>query len=180
MIYIILAEGFEEIEALTPLDVLRRGKADVKCAAITGDGLTVKGSHGISVVADMRAEDIGDDIDMLVFPGGLPGATNIDESPLTDALIEKAKKKHAHLAAICAAPMILGKRGLLNGKKAVCYPGFEEHLHGAKVVKKRVVTDKNITTAIGMGASLEFAERLLSEVKDKKTAKTIVGATFPK
>ncbi len=180
MIYIILAEGFEEIEALTPLDILRRGKAEVKTAAITGDGLTVCGSHGIPVVADIRAEDIGDDIEMLIFPGGLPGATNIDESPLTDTLIQKAQKKRAHLAAICAAPMILGKRGILNGKKAVCYPGFEEHLHGAKVAKKRVVTDKNVTTAIGMGASLEFSEQLLAAVKDKKTAKTIVGATFPK
>ncbi|MDY3845413.1 MAG: DJ-1 family glyoxalase III [Eubacteriales bacterium] len=168
-VYVILAQGFEEIEALTTPDILRRNNIKVCTAALNcKDGLTVTGSHKIPVIADMKAEDIGDDIDILVFPGGMPGTTNIDESPMTDYLIEKAHKCHAHIAAICAAPSVLGKRGLLRGKEAICYPGYEKYLTDAKISKKRVVTDGDITTAIGMDASLEFANEILRIAKERR------------
>ena len=179
MIYIILSDGFEEIEALTPLDILRRGGCNVKTVSLNNTEY-VRGSHNILIAADIKYDEMPDDIDMLVFPGGMPGSTNIDKSKKTDLLIEKALRSNAHIAAICAAPMILGKRGILKGKKAVCYPGFEEYLLGAEVTNDRVVTDKNVTTAIGMGAALEFAHELLKISADEKTADRIVGAVYPK
>ncbi len=173
-VYVILAQGFEEIEALTTPDILRRNGIDVRTAALNAESsLTVTGAHAIPVVADMKASDIGDDIDILIFPGGMPGTTNIDASPLTDKLIEKAKKANAHIAAICAAPSVLGKRGLLRGKEAICYPGFEKHLYGAKISDKRVVTDDGITTAIGMDASLEFANEILRVAKERKAKRNL-------
>lgn len=173
MIAIFLAEGFEEIEALTPLDMLRRASVDAKTVSIT-DTLTVTGSHGISVSADMTYSELNlEELDMIIFPGGMPGAKNLDEFPFTDGLIEFALKKGIRIAAICAAPMILGHRGLLKGKRAVCYPGFENELLGADVLDAPCVTDGKITTAKGMGAAIDFSEELISLLCGKELAKKI-------
>ena len=161
MIYVLLANGFEEIEALTPVDVLRRAGHTVKTVAI-GENPVV-GAHGIPVVADITLKEATETPRLLVFPGGMPGAKNLDECPATDELIDRTIEGGGRIAAICAAPMILGKRGLLRGKNATCFPGFEEHLAGAFVfLDVPVVTDGRYTTANGMTSALAFANELAS------------------
>ena len=178
MIYLLLADGCEEIEALTPLDVLRRGGCEVKTVGITGK--RVIGSHGIEIAADITPEEVKAPIDLLILPGGLPGSDNLDASPFVSRFIEQTIADGGHLAAICAAPYVLGKRGLLKGKRATCYPNerFVSQLLGATVTKDPVVTDGNITTAIGMGAASAFAVRLLSLMKGEEVAKEVSHAAF--
>ena len=170
MIYMFLANGFEEVEALCPLDLLRRAGLKVTTVSIGGND-TVIGSHGIAVQADMP-ETLYRDAkpDMLILPGGMPGAKHLDESRVVDTALRVGAANGAYLAAICAAPMVLGKRGYLNGKKAICYPGFEEHLQGATVAEKRVVRDGKIITAAGMGVALEFGLALVEALKGQQTA----------
>ena len=170
MIAIMIADGFEEIEALTPVDVLRRAGFDARTVAV-GSKVAV-GSHGIAVVCDMTADEVKlDELTMVVFPGGMPGALNLDASPYTDKFIEAVKKNGGRIAAICAAPLVLGRRGLLNGKRAICYPGFENELTGAIITNAPVVTDGNIRTAYGMEAALPFAKELVRVILEKKEEK---------
>ena len=178
MVYLLLADGFEEIEALTPVDVLRRGGVEVRTVGITGK--TVKGSHGIDVIADILPEEVGDDMEMLIFPGGLPGSDHLHESPVTDRLLAVAAERGAHVAAICAAPYILGLRGLLQGHRATSYPAdkFRERLLGAEVSDARVVTDGRFTTAVGMGAAEEFSLRLLAVLRGEEAAHTVGAAAM--
>ena len=156
---LLLANGFEEIEALTPLDVLRRAGVTVDTIGIGTK--TVMGAHSIPVIADITDNEANaDDYDAVIFPGGMPGATNLDSAEFTDRIIAAVTAKGGRLAAICAAPLVLGRRGLLNGKEATCYPGFEDELIGAKISPLGVVTDGMITTAKGMGVALAFAKEL--------------------
>ena len=156
-----LANGFEEIEALCPLDLLRRAGVEVTTVGIGGDSIT--GSHGITVRADIKDKKLKfEDIDMVILPGGMPGTTNLDASDTVHKAIDLAKEQNAYIAAICAAPMILGKRGDLGGMNAVCYPGFEKYLDGATVSSKKVAVDGRIITAAGMGAALDFGLALVS------------------
>lgn len=175
MIVVLLANGFEEIEALTPIDVLRRaGHTVISCGLC---GKEVKGSHGIPVIADATPEDIDlTKVTMAIFPGGMPGATNIDAHPFTDILVDAVIKNDGKLAAICAAPLVLGRRGLLKGKRATCYPGFEDELIGADVCGVGVVTDGNVTTAKGMGVALDFAKELVRITLGEEKAKEISEA----
>lgn len=175
MIVVLLANGFEEIEALTPIDVLRR--AGLKVVSCGLSGKAIRGSHGITVEADMLPEEIDlSEVTMAILPGGMPGATNIDAHPFTDKLIEAALGNGGRLAAICAAPLVLGRRGLLKGKSATCYPGFEGELVGAHVTGDGVVTDGNITTAKGMGVALEFAKELVRLTLGEEKAEEISAA----
>lgn len=176
MIYLLLAAGFEECEALMPLDLLRRAGHTVKTVAITAGPVT--GSHGITVAADIPATEANEPIELLILPGGMPGTKNLDASPHVDRLIARAQADGGHIAAICAAPMILGKRGLLRGKEAVCYPGFEEHLLGARLSDRRVVTDGNVTTAIGMGAAAEFGLALVSLLSSREAANELASSAM--
>lgn len=161
MTYIFLADGFEEIEALTPIDLLRRAGHPVTVVGVTGK--TVTGSHGIKVVCDaLISEASRADIDMIILPGGLPGADNLQNSPEVNEYIQLALDTDAYIAAICAAPKILGALGILDGREAICYPGFESELAGAKISDKRVVRDGKIITAVGMGAAVEFALEIVS------------------
>ena len=171
MILLLLADGFEETEALVPFDLLKRAKCEVQTVGITGK--TVTGAHGIPVTADLSPRDVKGKIDALILPGGMPGAKNLDESPDVDRLIEKTVADGGRLAAICAAPMILGHRGLLKGKRAVCFPGFESELKGATVTKARVENDGMITTAVGMGAAYEFGLALISRLKGRDAAESV-------
>ncbi len=172
MIAILLADGFEEIEALTPLDLLRRVGLDVKTVGITSK--IAVGSHGIPVVTDLLPDEVNlDEVTMAIFPGGMPGSLNLDASPFTDKIIDAVTKNGGRLAAICAAPLVLGRRGLLSGKRATCYPGFEKELVGATATGEGVVTDGSITTARGMGVSLAFAKELISLVLGKEKAEEI-------
>ncbi len=173
MTVILLANGFEEIEALTPLDMLRRAELDVKTVSINEER-TVTGAHGISVIADMTKVELDlSAVDFVIFPGGMPGAKNLDESEFTDEIIEAVIENGGKFAAICAAPMILGKRGLLKGKRACCYPGFEKELIGAEVSFEACVTDGNVTTARGMGAALDFAEEIIAIISGKELAEKL-------
>ena len=175
MIAIMMADGFEEIEALTPVDILRRAGLDARMVAV-GSKVAV-GSHGIAVVCDMTADEVNlDEVTAVVFPGGMPGSLNLDASPYSDKFIEAVTKNRGRLAAICAAPLVLGRRGLLDGKRAICYPGFENELKGAIIENAPVVTDGNITTAIGMGAALPFALELVRVILGEEKANEIAAA----
>ncbi|MCQ2771222.1 MAG: DJ-1/PfpI family protein [Clostridia bacterium] len=155
------ANGTEEVEALTPLDYLRRAGVEVTFVGL--DDKVQTGSHGISIITDISSTelDLSEHFDMLILPGGMPGTTNLEKSKIVQSLINKAIESSLYLAAICAAPSIYGKLGLLNGKSATCYPGFEKYLTGAKVENKKVVVDGKMITATGAGAANEFAIELI-------------------
>jgi 4-methyl-5(b-hydroxyethyl)-thiazole monophosphate biosynthesis len=175
MIYLFLADGFEEIEALTPVDILRRAGKQVTTVGIGGK--TVTGSHGISVLADVADTDLAlTDADMIILPGGMPGTLHLDASPVVHHAIDSAMTKGTYIAAICAAPTILGKRGLLDGKKAICYPGMEADLKGATLADSTVVQDGKIITAAGMGAALPFALKLVEILCGADAAKKLATA----
>ena len=181
MIYMFLADGFEEVEALCPLDILRRAGFEVTTVGIGGKDV-IRGAHGIIVHADIPDIMYRDSApEMLILPGGMPGSKNLDESRIVDSALRAASRKGAYLAAICAAPMVLGKRGYLEGKRAVCFPGFEEYLAGATVdTEKTVVRDGNIVTAKGMGAAFDFGLELVRCLKDDGTAESIAASVFAK
>ena len=156
-ICIFLAEGFEEMEAMFPLDIMRRGGLNVKTVSVTGEK-TVVSSHQVPIVADMLFEDLKEeDVEMIVLPGGLPGATNLDAHAGLDKLIMDFAAAKKPLAAICAAPMVYGKRGLLKGKKATCYPGFDKYLEGAEYTGNMVEVVDNFILGKGPGAAPAFA-----------------------
>ena len=154
---IFLAEGFEEMEAMFPLDVMRRGGLNVKTVSVTGEK-TVVSSHQVPIVADMLFEDLKEeDVEMVVLPGGLPGATNLDAHEGLGKLIMTFAEAGRPLSAICAAPLVYGKRGLLKGKKVTCYPGFEKYLEGAEYTAALVEKDGNFITGKGPGAAMAFS-----------------------
>ena len=156
-IFVFLADGFEEIEALTPVDVLRRAGLSVQTVSIM-DKQVVAGAHGVPVLADVMFADVNtEDAEMILLPGGLPGATNLDAHEGLGQMIQDFAQEEKPLAAICAAPLVLGSRGLLQGKKATCYPGFETYLQGAEYTAALVEKDGNIITGKGPGAAMEFA-----------------------
>lgn len=175
MVIVLLADGFEEIEALTPVDMLRRAGIDVRTVSI--DKREVRGSHGICVLADLVPSEVAlDSVEMAILPGGMPGSLNLDASPFTDEVINAVKANNGRLAAICAAPLVLGRRGLLSDKRATCYPGFEKELTGALYTGESVTTDGNVTTARGMGVSLAFAKELISLLKSADEARSLSAA----
>lgn len=177
MIYLFLANGCEEIEALTPLDLLRRAGLPVTTVGIGGENIV--GSHKIPIRADIPEELYRDaNPDMIILPGGMPGTRNLDASRVVEAALRVASKNGSFIAAICAAPSILGKRGLLEGKEATCFPGFESELKGARLSDKKVVRDGKIITACGMGAALEFGLSLVSALKGNDAAEALRKAVL--
>ena len=178
MIYVFLANGFEEIEALYPLDLLRRAGLDVTTVGIGGDRIV--GAHGIPVQADIPDALYRDaKPDMIILPGGMPGTTNLDGSHTVELALRAAASSGAYMAAICAAPMILGKRGYLAGKRATCFPGFEEFLTGATLAtdSERVVVDGRVITARGMGVAMEFGLALVALLCGEQKATELRAAT---
>jgi 4-methyl-5(b-hydroxyethyl)-thiazole monophosphate biosynthesis len=166
-----LAVGFEELEAITIIDVLRRAEVDVTTLAVASDSLLVRGSHEIEVRADqLLAAGLETAWDMVILPGGLPGATNLRDNPEVQQLIKTQHERGGRLAAICAAPIALGKAGVLAGKKATSYPGFEGELAGATCVSDRVVTDGKLVTSRGPGTALDFALELVVTLAGQATA----------
>ena len=164
MVYLFLAEGFEEVEALTPVDFMRRADIEVTTVGVGGEYIT--GAHGITVKADVCDSDVSAndaDIEMVVLPGGMPGTLNLKASAKVNEFIDRAYDKGAFIGAICAAPSILGEKGLLKGKMAVCYPGFEETLDGATLSERGVVRDGRIITAKSAGFAWQFG-KVLAEV----------------
>ncbi|MFA7636170.1 MAG: DJ-1 family glyoxalase III [Monoglobales bacterium] len=172
MVYVFLADGFEEIEAITPVDILRRASVDVKLVSI-GNTLEVTGSHGIKIVADLLFEDIEENAEMLILPGGMPGTLNLSKfQPLCDLLL----KSEGYIAAICAAPSVLGGLGILKGKKAICFPGYEDKLIGAEIVDFPVVVSGKVITSKGAGTAHKFGFELLSILKGREKADELVKA----
>ena len=178
MVYLFLADGFEEIEALYTLDLLRRANIDVLTVGVTGK--VANGSHKIPVVCDIDCASLpyNSDFDMIILPGGMPGSTNLDKAECVEKYIKLALKNDKLICAMCAAPFILGKRGILKGKRATCFPGFENQLEGATVVDAGVVRDGNIITGRAMGSAHEFALTILEALQGKEAAdkmrKTII------
>lgn len=178
MIYVFLAQGFEETEAIAPIDILRRCGKEVVTVGI-GDNI-VKGSHGIAVVTDTEDKLIGlnGDLEMIVLPGGMPGTVNLEASETVQKAIDYCTANDLYIGAICAAPSILGHKGLLKGKKATCYTGFEQELAGAEVLDEPAVIDGKIITARGAGAAVEFGlklvEALVSKEKSEKMGEALL------
>lgn len=170
MIYVFFAPGFEEVEGITVVDVLRRAKLNVVTIGI-GSGC-ITGAHGMSVICDEEISRItpNDTIDAIVLPGGMPGTINLEKSPKVQAMIDYAAMKKVLICAICAAPSILGHKGLLKGRTATCFPGFEKDLIGAHLSEKSVCQDENIITAKGMGVSIDFAIEIVKALTNEKTA----------
>ena len=177
MVYFFIAEGFEEIEALCPLDLLRRAGVEVKTVGIGADKIT--GAHGITITTDMTdAEFSYDSPEMIFLPGGMPGTLNLKACEVVISAIKKANADGAYILAICAAPMILGEMGLLSGKEAICYPGFEDTLVGARISEEPVVLDGRIATAKGMGVALEFGLLAVSLLCGEETARDLRSAVI--
>ena len=174
---VLLAQGLEEIEAVTIIDVLRRVEIDVVTLAVEGTGsggLEIKGSHDVTIRADKTlSAGSPENWDMVILPGGMPGSSNLRDSAAVQTLIKKQNQSGQKVAAICAAPIALGAAGILQGKKATSYPGFEKELKGATVVSDRVVRDGNVITSRGPGTAIEFALELASLLKSKAVAEKL-------
>ncbi len=179
--FVFLAPGFEEIEAISIIDTLRRGGINTLAISITS-GKNVKGAHAIEVVAD----EIFDKTDfstgnIVILPGGMPGTNNLNAHEGLKALINQYNNQQKYVAAICAAPLVLGQMGLLKGKPAISYPGFEDQLQGATIEKdKRVVVSGNIITSKGPGTAIEFALQLVEMLVDKATAEKLAEGMIVK
>jgi len=175
--YVFLAEGFEEIEALAPVDVMRRACLNVTTISIS-DSKLVKGAHGIPVIADAQFSELDfSDAALLFLPGGLPGATNLDDHEGLRSLLLNKSHGDVILSAICAAPLVLGNLGLLEGKQATCYPGFENTMRGATYTAQQVTVDGNILTACGPAAAwalgFTIVEHFCGALKAKELKKSM-------
>ncbi len=175
MIYIFLADGFEEIEALTVADILRRAEKEV---ALVGVGSKIiRGSHGITVACDLeQSETTLNDLEMVVLPGGMPGTLNLEKSEVVRSFVAHAVQNDIWVGAICAAPTILGHMGLLDGVRVTCYPGFEDQLGGAKFLDTSTVRDGKIITASGAGQSIKFGLALLEALEGKARADLLAAS----
>lgn len=169
--FLFLADGFEEIEALTAVDVLRRAEIPVKTVSIS-ESLQVKGAHGITVKADLLYDNTTlANPKWLILPGGMPGAENLYEFAPLQGLLERHNAEGGKIAAICAAPgVVLGQLGLLKDKKATCYPGFESKMHGAAPQDAPVVVDGNIVTGNGPSNALLWALNIVRETIGEQEA----------
>lgn len=173
MLYMFFADGFEEVEAVATLDVIRRAGIEIKSVGV--DKNVVKGSHGIEIVCDIVDTEITPDKNLsgIILPGGMPGTTNLMNSEKVNDFIDFCSENKLLLAAICAAPMILGRKGILNGCKAICFPGFENELLGAIISNEFVCTDGNIITAKGMGSAINFGLAITAYFKGNDIADTL-------
>lgn len=170
-----LAEGFEEIEAISIIDVLRRADLEVIVTSVTGN-LEVTGAHQLKVLADKLFEEVNySDVSMIVLPGGMPGAANLDAHEGLRAQIVKFNDANKPLAAICAAPLVYGNLGVLKGKQVVCYPGFEKFMKGADVLNSPVAESGNVITGRGPAAAIQFALKLVEKLVSAEKAELIAG-----
>lgn len=173
MIYVFLAKGFEEIEALTVVDILRRAELEVYTVGIGGK--IIAGSHNIPVFCDLDENEVkaDDNIDAVVLPGGMPGTLNLEKSETVKEIVDYCHKNNKLICAICAAPSILGHWGMLDNKKACCFPGFEKELLGADVSEDFVCVDENIITAKGMGSAISFSHAIVKTMISAEKADSI-------
>jgi len=178
MVYMLLAPGFEEAEALVPADLLRRAEVEVALTALEGEYVT--GGHGITVKADLTLAQVDlSQAEMLVLPGGGVGVRNLGNSPAVEALVRRAAEENIPLAAICAAPSLLGRWGLLEGRAAVCYPGWEEQLTGAEVQKEaQVVESGSVLTGRAAGAAFDFGLALIRKLRGAEEEEKVRHGIF--
>ena len=175
-IYVFFADGFEEMEAFASVDILRRAGLKVEMVSVTPDEI-VRGAHGVPVLCDKNIANCDFfDASLIVLPGGLPGAATLAECKELGNLILKFAEEKKPMAAICAAPMVFGKLGVLKGKKATCYPGFDKYLEGAEYTGAMVERDGNIVTGKGPGASIKFALALVELMVGKEKVKELEEA----
>ena len=172
MVYLFLANGFETIEALAVVDMLRRAKIDVKTVGVTGK--IVASSHNIDVTADIEIDEFDvKNADAVVLPGGMPGTLNLEADKTVQGAVDYCVENKKYICAICAAPSILGHKGLLKGKESICFPGFENDLTGAILSDKYVVTDGLIITARGAGVAVDFGLEIVKALKGEETAENV-------
>lgn len=172
MVYVFLADGFEELEALTPVDVLKRAGVECKTVGVTGKFVT--GTHGIAVEADILPNEMDySDLFSVILPGGMPGAENLEKSEEVINAVKYANENGKLVAAICAAPYILGKLGILKGKKATCFDGFEKHFAGGEYTGNPVETSDNVITAFGAGAALPFSFEIVKYLCGEDAAQSL-------
>lgn len=172
MVYVFLADGFEIIEALAPVDVMRRAEIDVKTVGVTGQVVT--SSCGIPVTSDMTIDEFDFyDVEAIVLPGGLQGTLNLEGNASVQSAIDNSVNTNTLICAICAAPSILGHKGLLNGREAICFPGFEESLEGAVISEKYVVRDGNYITARGAGVCIDFGLEIVKALKGEDISNSV-------
>ena len=176
MLYLFLADGFEEVEAVATLDVLRRAGVPVETVGVTGK--TVTGSHGVPVTADRTSEEAvpGPDLDGVILPGGMPGTKNLEASETVQSFLRYCSEHGLLLAAICAAPSVLGHGGYLVGKRATCFPGWEPELTGATCTGEPVTEDGNIITGKGAGAAHLFGAAIAARYTDPESAQNVLTA----
>lgn len=172
MVYVFLADGFEIIEALSPVDMLRRAKIETKLVGVTGEIVT--SSCGVAVKTDMLIDEFDFyDVEAVVLPGGMPGTLNLENNQTVQNIIDNASNTNAFICAICAAPSILGHKGLLNEKEATCFPGFENALEGASLSEDFVVTDGKFITARGAGVSVDFGLEIVKQLRGEELSNEI-------
>ena len=171
-VYVFCADGFEEVEGLTAVDLLRRAGVSVTMVSIMGR-TKITGARNISVNTDILIEDIKEEAEMLVLPGGMPGTNYLRDHEGLAELLKKQYEAGKWVAAICAAPSVFGDLGILNGKEAVCYPGFEERLTGATIGEGTVAVTDHVITSRGMGTAIDFAAALIARLQDEKKAEEI-------
>lgn len=173
MFYLFLAEGFEETEALACLDVMRRARLRVQTAGVTGE--FVISSHGVCVKSDISADEIDySEIEGVILPGGMPGTINLEKDERVINCVKRCYDEGKIVAAICAAPSILGHLDILNGKKATCFPGFEKELNGADCTGAHTETDGNVITAKGAGCAVEFGHAIVARALSKDVADKVI------
>ena len=176
MIYMFLENGFEETEAIATLDMILRADIEIKTV---GNKPLVTGTHGIKIAPDLDYSEITKEgLKGIILPGGLPGTTNLANNETVNEYINYCYNNNLLLAAICAAPSILGKAGFLKNKNAVCYPSFENELKGANIIDEKSVADGNIITAKAMGASFEFGKKIITYLKSLDEAERIIESIY--
>ena len=177
-VYVFLAEGFEEIEAVATIDLLRRAGLPTHVVAIGLDALAT-GAHGLAIQADLSINEVySEDVQALVLPGGLPGVTNLGKSQRLEQLLREAHAEKKLIASICAAPSLLGDFGFLSGEEAIAYPGFEGKLTGAHVASTPVVKSGHLITAKAAGYTIDFALAIITELAGADKAKEVASAIF--
>ena len=175
MVYVFLANGFEELEALAPIDLLRRAGVETLTVGVGSTEITA--AHGVKFVTDIKAEDIklNNELEMIVLPGGMPGADNLENCPEVQAAIDFCSENNKYIAAICAAPKILGHKGLLEGRYCTCFPGFESDLKNAKPTGKPVVVDGSFVTGRGAGVAITFGLKLVEVLTTKEKSAALAS-----
>ena len=173
MVYCFFADGFEELEAIAPIDMLKRAGVEVVTVGVTGKNVT--GSHGITFVADITEDEVSlnEKVEAVILPGGMPGTLNLEKSKTVQASVDYAAENGKLICAICAAPSVLGHKGLLAGKNATAFPGFEKDLEGANTNGDFVVRDGNFITAKGAGVAVEFGLEIVSYLVSKEKSDEI-------